>query len=134
MPAIAGSQHIALTVRDADASAAWYSDLLGMQVVLFNDDDDVRSRVLVDPSSGFGVALRQYRDGTSDRFDEFRTGLDHLAFAVSSRADLEAWERELSARGIPYSPIADTPMGSLVVFRDPDGIQLEFWLPLTEHG
>jgi glyoxylase I family protein len=131
MPTIAGSHHIAFTVRDAEASAAWYCELLGMRVLLLTDDDAVRSRVLVDPSSGFAVALREYRDGAGDRFDEFRTGLDHFAFAVSSRDELEAWEHELSARGAPYSPIADTPIGSLLVFRDPDGIQLEFWLPLV---
>ena len=33
------------------------------------------------------------------KVDEFRTGLDHFAFSVESRAVLEDWERELSARG-----------------------------------
>jgi glyoxylase I family protein len=129
MPTIAGVHHTALTVSDADASASWYSDLLGMMVVLSGDDDSVRFRVLAHPESGCVIGVREYSDSAGDRFDEFRTGLDHLAFAVASRAELEAWERELQARNVAYSPIAETPIGSVVVFRDPDNIQLEFWLP-----
>jgi glyoxylase I family protein len=65
-----------------------------------------------------------------DSFDEFRTGLDHFAFGVSSRAELESWIPELERRGITFSPIAETPIGSVIVFRDPDNIQLELWLPM----
>jgi catechol 2,3-dioxygenase-like lactoylglutathione lyase family enzyme len=61
--------------------------------------------------------------------DEFRTGLDHFAFGVATRAELEDWQRELSSRGITFTPITETPIGSVIVFRDPDNIQLEFWLP-----
>lgn len=32
-------------------------------------------------------------------------------------------------KGVPYSPIAETPIGTVIVFRDPDDIQLELWLP-----
>jgi catechol 2,3-dioxygenase-like lactoylglutathione lyase family enzyme len=131
MAGISGIHHLALTVADADASAAWYSDLLGMQVVLSGDDDDVSFRVLADPASGTVVGVRQYhrRAAPGDRFDEFRVGMDHVAFGVTSRDELEAWQAELERRGVTYTPIAETPIGQVIVFRDPDGIQLEFWLP-----
>jgi glyoxylase I family protein len=129
MPSISGGHHLALTVRDADRSAEWYHDLFGMQIVLSGDDDTVKFRVLACPSSGWVVGVREYQGRDHDRFDEFRTGLDHFAFGVSSRAELEAWQDELEARGIEYSPIAETPIGQVIVFRDPDNIQLEFWLP-----
>ena len=129
MPSISGAHHIALTVTDADRSAEWYSELLGMAVVLADDDGTVKFRVLADPESGWLLGLRQYPGGESDGFDEFRTGLDHFAFAVEDRTALEEWERELSARGITYTSIAETSIGSVIVFRDPDNIQLEFWLP-----
>ena len=93
------------------------------------DDETVKVRVLVDAASGWLLGLRQYHGREGDGFDEFRTGLDHFAFGVENRAALEEWERELSARGIEYTPIAETPIGSVIVFRDPDNIQLEFWLP-----
>jgi glyoxylase I family protein len=129
MPGITGGHHIALTVSDADQSADWYRALLGMQIVLSGDEESVKFRVLADPQSGWVLGVRQYAEHAPGRFDEFRAGLDHLAFGVSSRAELEDWERELSRRGIAFTPITDTPIGSVIVFRDPDNIQLEFWLP-----
>jgi len=120
---------VALTVTDADLSAEWYCSLLNMQIALSGDSEDVKFRVLADPKSGWMVGVRQYPAGSGDKFDEFRTGLDHLAFGVATRAELEDWERVLSARGITFTPIVETPIGSVIVFRDPDNIQLEFWLP-----
>lgn len=99
MPAIAGGHHISLTVRDADHSAKWYGDLLGMQVVLRGDEDAVHFRVLAHPGSGWVVGVRQYPGREEGAFDEFRTGLDHFAFAVSSRAELEDWEQRLRELG-----------------------------------
>jgi glyoxylase I family protein len=130
MSSITGGHHIALTVTDADRSAEWYGTLLGMSTVLAGEDDTVRFRVLADPQSGWVLGVRQYlgRDGGTT-FDEFRVGLDHFAFGVEDRAALERWERELARLSIPFTPIAETPIGSVIVFRDPDNIQLEFWLP-----
>jgi glyoxylase I family protein len=129
MPTIAGGHHVAFTVRDADRSAKWYGDLLGMQEVLRGDDDSVRFRVLACPASGWVLGVRQYIGREEGAFDEFRTGLDHFAFGVSSRAELEGWEQRLREAGVTFTPIAETPIGSVIVFRDPDNIQLEFWLP-----
>jgi glyoxylase I family protein len=129
MPTITGGHHVGFTVRDADASAKWYADLLGMQEVLRGDDDAVHFRVLAHPESGCVIGVRQYPKHADGRFDEFRTGLDHFAFGVASRGELEAWEQRLSDTGVPFTPIAETPIGSVIVFRDPDNIQLEFFLP-----
>ncbi len=129
MPTIAGAHHLALTVRDADRSALWYADLLGMKVVMQADDEAVRFRVLLHPDSGLLMGVRQYPGREEGAFDEFRTGLDHLAFGVSSRAELEGWEAKLGEASVPFTPITDTPIGSVIAFRDPDNIQLEFWLP-----
>jgi glyoxylase I family protein len=129
MSTITGGHHIAFTVRDANVSARWYEELLGMQVVLEGDDEVVRFRVLAHPESGWMVGVRQYHGHADGTFDEFRTGLDHFAFGVSSRDELEAWEQRLRQAGVTFTPIAETPIGSVIVFRDPDNIQLEFWLP-----
>ena len=129
MPSITGCHHVALTVTDADRSAEWYCNLLNMQVALSHDGDDVRFRVLAQPESGWVLGVRQYPGRPADSFDEFRTGLDHVGFCVANQAELEAWEKELSARDITFTPIAETPIGSVIVFRDPDNIQLELFLP-----
>ena len=129
MPTVTGAHHIVFTVRDVDASAAWYQDLFGMQPLLQADDEDVRIRVLVHLDSGLIIGLREYPGHDDGAFSEFRTGLDHIAFAVSSRDELESWQDLLAEKGISFSPIAESPIGTLLVLRDPDNIQLELWLP-----
>jgi glyoxylase I family protein len=129
MATIEGGHHIALTVSDLDRSVTWYSDLLGMQVVFEGNDDTVRFKVLAHPGSGWVLGLRQYAGGPPGQFDEFRTGLDHFAFAVSSMDDLRLWETELEHRSVTFTPMVETAIGTVIVFRDPDNIQLEFWLP-----
>jgi len=63
------------------------------------------------------------------------------SLAVSTRADLEAWQMHLEEMGVEkaptadrpctQSPITDRPYGSVLVFRDPDNLQLEMFAPLT---
>src|SRR5829696_1051502 len=62
-------------------------------------------------------------------FSEFRAGLDHVAFGVADRAELEKWARRLDKLGIAHGRIKDAGYGSGLSFRDPDGIALEFFAP-----
>lgn len=127
---LTGIHHLALTVTDVERSSAWYSELLGMVHVIGDDTDDVRFRVLAHPDSGMVIGLRQYpMAGSGDAFDEMRTGLDHVAIGVESADELTAWEVRLDELGITHTPAAETPIGTVIVLRDPDNIQLEFWLP-----
>jgi catechol 2,3-dioxygenase-like lactoylglutathione lyase family enzyme len=103
MPTITGAHHVAFTVQDVDASSAWYQDLFGMQPLLQVDEEAVRIRVLVHPDSGLIVGLREYPGHDDGAFSEFRTGLDHIAFAVS-RDELEAWQELLADKGTTGQP------------------------------
>jgi hypothetical protein len=60
-------------------------------------------------------------------FAEARVGLDHIGWQVPNRDELSEWERKLDELGIAHSPITDAPYGTVLVFRDPDNIQLEFF-------
>jgi hypothetical protein len=42
-----------------------------------------------------------------DVFDEFRIGLDHIAFGCVSREELESWLARLDALGIEHGEILD---------------------------
>ncbi len=76
------------------------------------------------------VGIHQFPDAHgSDPFDERRPGLDHVAFACGSRAELEQWESKLNELGIENGGIVDAPYGSGLSFRDPDNIALEFFAP-----
>ena len=60
--------------------------------------------------------------------DRHRTGLDHIAFAVS-RAELDDWLVRLDELGVAHSEIKHARYGSGISFRDPDNIALEFFAP-----
>jgi glyoxylase I family protein len=124
--------HLGLTVRDVDASAAWYAQVLGFQRVGEWDSPDGTRRKVFLRHNGLRarLGLTQHRGGRRDVFDEQRVGLDHLAFAVADRAELDAWAARLAAAAVPHSPVAaanSIPGAAVLVFRDPDNIQLELF-------
>jgi glyoxylase I family protein len=127
VPELLGVAHVDLTVRNPRGSARWYQEVLGL-VVLEELDDGGHSMVLLQhPPSRLTVCLGCHPRSPRDLFDERRTGLDHLSFLVSDRAELEAWEARLAALGVEHTPIQDVQYGSVLVFRDPDNIQLELF-------
>jgi glyoxylase I family protein len=76
---------------------------------------------------GFQLGFIEHGQNSGEPFSEFGTGLDHIEFEVSSHEELEQWRDRLDALGIPHSGIKDD---HLIVVRDPDNIQFEFFLPL----
>ena len=78
------------------------------------------------PGGGHSVGLVAQRRGAG-AFDPTVTGLDHLAFTVPTRSDLEAWVEHLEKKGITHSGIIDVPPGGILNFKDPDGIALAFF-------
>ncbi|MGC0419820.1 VOC family protein [Embleya sp. AB8] len=125
-----GVSHIALNVRDVAASVRWYREVLDF-VPLFPWNTDDFDRQLIRHPSGVVLALtRHHHPDAGTGFDERRTGLDHLAFTVDSRAELDAWAARLTAAGVTHSGVTVTPKTgfTLLAFRDPDDIQLELYL------
>jgi len=131
MSVITGFHHLSLTVTDLDASAAWYQEVFGLQPVMEETHDDGRALVFMQPQSGVFLGLHAHDRNDGRPFGETRTGLDHVSFSVSSRDELTEWEKALRDRGVPVSAISDQPWGSVLVFRDPDSIQLELCAPPT---
>lgn len=129
MAAPPGLSHVALTVTDLAASAAWYERLLGVGPVV---DEDVGAfhHIVYPLTGGILVSLHDNRKASKDdRFDEFRPGLDHVSFGVAGRGELEAWRARLDALGVAHGGIVDAPYGSALSFRDPDNIALELFAP-----
>jgi glyoxylase I family protein len=125
MTEFSGMSHLALTVRDLERSKQWYADVLGWQVLMeATDEHDIRLAFGSLPG-GFGLGLRQHPGSSGDTFSPERTGLDHASFAVNSRDALVSFEGHLADKGATYSAIVDAPYGSVLSFKDPDGIALE---------
>ena len=127
-PTITGISHIDLTVTDLDRSETFYAELLGMSRLLDgrSEDNHLSSRYLVHTDSMLILGLVRH-DDVEAGFDERRVGLDHLSFNVASRAELDAWASRLDTRGVPHSPVDESEMWDVLVLRDPDNIQLEFF-------
>jgi catechol 2,3-dioxygenase-like lactoylglutathione lyase family enzyme len=130
MTTFPGLNHVALTVRDVEASGVWYRALIGADPVL-DEHTDAGFRHLVwafDGGSLFGI--HQHDQAAADEpFTEFRVGLDHVGFGCADRAELEKWASRLDELGISHRGIVDADYGSGLSFRDPDGIALEFFAP-----
>lgn len=129
MSAITGFHHLSLTVTDLDASAAWYQEVFGLQPVMEETHHGGRALVFMQPHTGVFLGLHAHDGNDGQRFGETRTGLDHVSFSVGSRDELTEWEKTLRDRGVSVSAISDQPWGSVLVFRDPDNIQLELCAP-----
>lgn len=98
---------------------------------VFGDADWVHTRYKADPEFTLVIGLHVHHGNTGEPFSEAGTGLDHASLSVPDRAALSEWQRLLEQKGVPHSTITDAPYGSVLVFRDPDNIQLEFFAPPT---
>lgn len=77
------------------------------------------------PDWSFCIGLHTHPSNKREPFTETRTGLDHVCFSVADRGELGAWAARFAELGVEQSPIADAGSYSVLVFRDPDDIQLE---------
>jgi len=127
--ALAALHHLAITVTDMDASIAWYERVFGITFQMEYDHEGGVGKLLADPEWRLVIVLHRHDANESERFSETRTGLDHVGFGVPTRADLDAWQQHLTDLDVVQSPIAETPYGDILVFRDPDNIQLELFSP-----
>ena len=127
MPTLAGYSHLSLTVTDLDKSTQWYTEVLGFSLDSDVQGDGFRRHRLRHPDAGITLTLTAHHAGAGDRFDERRTGMDHVSFAVPSMEDLLGFQELFAERGVDYSDVKPTVSGAggMITFRDPDNIQLE---------
>lgn len=129
-PTFAGYHHLGLTVRDIEVSEAWYAETLGLTraFVEKHDNETGYAVVMTRPDTQFFLGLDHHHEADRQRFDARRTGLDHVAFAVSSPEEIHAWAERFEALGVDHDPVREgvDPMPfAMVIARDPDGISLE---------
>jgi glyoxylase I family protein len=128
-----GVHHFRLTVGNVDRTVAFYTEVLGFKKLM----DLNPGAFLTDGRVGLGIGPHPdpSRAIKGDRFDENRIGLDHMSFAVATRADLERAVQMLDQRGVTHSEIRDLGPAFgiyVLIFRDPDNIQLELSAPHTK--
>jgi glyoxylase I family protein len=127
--------HVRLTVTDIERSRQFYENVFGWPVALeVPDDADEHTReTLWFLYNGViyhtGDMLVGLRPVGADGFDENRTGLDHLAFRLGTKAELDDAADHLDGLGIAHEPIKDIGAMYILEFRDPDSVALELVAP-----
>ena len=127
--------HVRLTVTDIERSRQFYESVFGWPVLIEvpeNADEATRNQlsflyggVIYD----LGGTLLGLRPVANDRFDENRTGLDHIAFRLASKEELDSAALHLDEVGVAHEPVKDIGPSFILEFRDPDNIALELTAP-----
>src|ERR1700712_2555357 len=94
-PALAGYHHLGITVSDVEASEAWYAETLGLVRAFVEphsgSENGGHAGVMTRPGTAFFIGLDHHAEADKLPFDPRRTGLDHVALAVTSPEEVHAW-------------------------------------------
>jgi len=121
-----GLHHLALRVMDLSVSRHFYGTTLGFPVIL----EGPGLFLFLAGRTAVGVRAADGQTPSGDAFDPHRVGLDHLAIACSSAAELRRVTSGLARAGVPNTGVKVDPTlnREYVAFKDPDGIAWEYYM------
>lgn len=128
---IVGIAAVKLPVTDLARSRAWYERVFGLRAVLeFPDETGVVRGIAyeIPGVADSGIALRE-----NPQVARGIAGFDPVILAVADRAAVQVWADRLDQLGIEHSPVIDASVGWLLVFHDPDGIEIHLY-SRERHG
>ena len=115
-------EHVNLTVADAERSAAFYSDLLGLHIRWKGDIGDGQPGIHVGDDRAYLALFQAHEPGTVDH-DYAHAGINHFGFVVP---DLEEARETLVRLGVTNIQWVDVyGPGRRLYFRDPDDYEVE---------
>lgn len=124
--------HLVLKVRDIDLSLAFYTQVVGLEVSDWIDHHMVFLRAGEDHHD---LALLQLPPGHTATPEGHYPAVEHFSYRLESLDEMEQVAAMLVAREIPidrgigkHGPGAN----SFLVFRDPDGNNVEFYTDMTQ--
>lgn len=124
-----GANHIAIYARDLEATAAFYSEVMGMPLIEVIDNRDVPESTHMNVDIGGGMMLsffdfphiprlrRQAPEGVGN--------VMHIALEITEARKMEVKSR-LDSQGVGYQEI-----GGSVYLKDPNGLGIEL-LPMRD--
>jgi catechol 2,3-dioxygenase-like lactoylglutathione lyase family enzyme len=127
---ILGLHHIKIPVSDLPRSRAWYERVFDLEPLTeFRDDEDGVVRGVSYRAKGdLAVALREHPPAAKGF-----AGFDPFAIMLRGRADIDHWVARLDDLGVAHSDVIEAAIGYILMFDDPDGLQLRFYT-LNEQG
>ena len=124
---IKGFSHVQLVVRDVAVSAPWYCAVLGLEQFVSGTIASGPYAGLRHPSARFVIGLQT---ATTEQARDLRaTAIDHLSFALTDRAALDAQRAALVAQGIDIGEVFEEAVSYNARLRDPDGLVVELTAP-----
>ena len=115
-----GLDHVAITVRDVERSARWYTEVLGLE----RQYEDVWGGVPTFVGKGkTGLALFTAEETESSLGEKKAVRMSHFAWRADRENFLRA-QQELKERGVAFE-FADHEVSHSIYFRDPDGHKVE---------
>jgi catechol-2,3-dioxygenase len=121
-PQVIGVHHVGLSARDPAALAAFYHDVLGLQVVGGSTAD----------ASAFGASAFLSSRSSEEHHDlalVANPAFQHIAFKVRSLADLRAVYQRVLGRGVPVKMAFNHGVSIAFYFEDPEGHLIEVYWP-----
>lgn len=122
--------HVVLKVRDAQASKAFYTGVLGLQVA--HEDRDRGAVFLSFGTEHHDLALFQLATGEAPASEQ--PGLHHAAWQLESFEALQEAHRELGRLGIAVESTVEHNVTRSVYFHDPDGNRVELYCDMVSNG
>jgi len=122
-PGLAGIFAVKLPVSDLSAGRAWYEKVFDLRPIFEFPDDDGVIRGVAYAIAGMpdtGLALRERPDVAGI------SGFDPVIFAVADKAAVDAWSEHLARLNIDHQ-VAQATIGWIVVFHDPDGLEIHLY-------
>jgi glyoxylase I family protein len=127
MLSIKNIHHIAIICSDYERSKAFYTGVLGLQVIreVYRKERD-SYKLDLSLNGNYLIELFSFPSPPPRPSRPEAAGLRHLAFAVDN---LESVVKELERMGITVEPVrTDEFTGKLFTFiADPDGLPIEFY-------
>ena len=118
-PQLIGVRHVGLSARDPAALAAFYRDVLGLQVVPTDSSALGATAFLSSHPAGVPVDLAFFAN----------PAYQHTAFEVRSLADLRAFHQRVLGRGVPVKMALNHGVSLSFYFDDPEGHLIEVYWP-----
>ena len=121
--------HVLLRVADLDQSRAFYSKILGFEVM--EEDPEHGGLFMALPGHAHTLDLFPAPEAdTAPRLAPGGVGVHHVAFQVDSEGALKDAYHTLRDHGVEITRAVDHVSQKSIYFRDPDGNLLEIYYEL----
>jgi catechol 2,3-dioxygenase len=126
--AIQRAGHVAIRVRDLDATRRFYSDVVGMKVAR-----EYPGRAVFFRFHEYHHDLVAFRtDDCTEPASKQHAGVAHIAFVAEDFETVRRHYRRVKELGIPVR-CTDHGFTKSIYFPDPDGIEIEIYAEVPEY-